>query len=108
MLTLPWYPKELAPNARVHRMVKAKAAKQYRLACYAIAKQYPAMQGHLMILFYPPNRQARDLDNCLAAIKSGLDGVADAWDINDKLFRPLTIDFADEIGGMIQITKVEL
>jgi crossover junction endodeoxyribonuclease RusA len=108
MLTLPWYPKELAPNARVHRMVKAKAAKQYRLACYAIAKNHPAMQGHLMILFYPPNRQARDLDNCLAAIKSGLDGVADAWMVNDRLFRPLTIDFANEIAGMVKITKVEV
>ena len=105
MLILPWPLKELHPNARVHRMQKAKAAKQYRAACYALAKQSKPLKGHLMILFYPPNRQPRDLDNCLAAIKSGLDGIADAWQVNDREFRPLTIDFAKEIGGMVEIRQ---
>jgi crossover junction endodeoxyribonuclease RusA len=107
MLTIPWFPAELKPNSRVFRLKKALAAKKYRQACYLLAKGHPPMSGHLKIVFYPPDRRARDLDNCLAAIKSGLDGVADAWAINDRLFRPLTIDFGDAVGGYIQIGQYE-
>jgi crossover junction endodeoxyribonuclease RusA len=103
MLTLPWFPPDLKPNARVYRLKKALAAKQYRQACYLLAKGHEPMQGHLKITFYPPDRRPRDLDNCLAAIKSGLDGIADAWGINDRLFRPLTIDFGESVGATITI-----
>jgi crossover junction endodeoxyribonuclease RusA len=106
LLTLPWPPKELSPNARVHRMVKARVAKVYRTACWALAKGHkpePALKMHIKLTFYPPNRQARDLDNCLAAVKSGLDGVADAWGINDRAFRPITIDMAEDVGGMVVV-----
>ena len=106
MLTLPWFPPDLKPNARVYRLKKAIAAKQYRQACYLLAKGHAPMQGHLRIVFYPPNRRLMDLDNCLASIKFGLDGVADAWGINDRLFRPLTIDFGDRIGGYVEISEV--
>ena len=103
MLVLPWPPKELSPNARVHRLAKARVARTYREACWALTKQSklvpPGM--HLKITFVPPTRQPRDLDNCLASIKSGLDGVADALGLNDKAFRPITIDLADSVGGMV-------
>jgi crossover junction endodeoxyribonuclease RusA len=104
MLTLPWPHKSLQPNARVHRMQKAKYAKEYRSTCYWLAKQAKPIKGHLLILFSPPTRQARDLDNCLAALKAGLDGIADAWGINDREFRPLTIDFSGQTGGFIEIS----
>jgi crossover junction endodeoxyribonuclease RusA len=105
MLTLPWPPKALSPNSRTHRLAKAKAAKAYRLACWAIAKQSgiklaPGRYA-LNLTFFPPTKQPRDLDNCLASIKAGLDGVADAWGINDRDFRPITIDLAETIGGLI-------
>ena len=107
MITLPWPPKELSPNSRTHRLAKAKAAKAYRLACWAIAKEsrikLPAGRHALKLTFFPPTRQARDLDNCLASIKSGLDGVADAWGINDRDFRPITIDMGNAIGGLIMV-----
>ena len=38
MIDLPWPPKELSPNARVHWTKKAKAAKAYRLECFILAK----------------------------------------------------------------------
>jgi crossover junction endodeoxyribonuclease RusA len=111
MLVLPWPPKELSPNARVHRLAKAKATKAYRLACWAIAKESkikpPEGLVALRLTFFAPNRQPRDLDNCLAAVKAGLDGVADAWGINDRAFRPITIDLAQEIGGMIKVELLE-
>ena len=59
---------------------------------------------HLDIEFVPPNKRAHDLDNCLAAIKAGLDGVADAWGVNDKRFA-LTIHKADRVGGMVKISR---
>ena len=105
MLVLPWPPKELSPNARVHRLAKAKAAKAYRHACWALTKeaQLVPIGMHLKITFVPPNRQPRDLDNCLASIKSGLDGVADALGLNDRAFRPITLDMAENVGGMVVI-----
>jgi crossover junction endodeoxyribonuclease RusA len=107
MLTLPWPPKELSPNARVHRLAKARVAKEYRMVCWALAKEarLTAPEGpvHLKLTFFPPTRQPRDLDNCLASIKSGLDGVADAMGINDRDFRPITIDLSSAVGGLVLV-----
>jgi crossover junction endodeoxyribonuclease RusA len=107
MIILPWPPKELSPNARVHRQAKAKQAKAYRESCFWLTKEaQERLSGgrvHLTITFVPPDRRARDLDNMLASIKSGLDGMADALGVNDKIFRPVTLDVADEIGGMVRI-----
>ena len=107
MITLPWPPKELNPNARVHRMVKAKYAAVYKQECWAIAKQSgvvaPKGNIHLKIIFYTPNKQRRDLDNMHSAMKSGLDGVALALGIDDQRFRPVTLDVANIIGGMVKI-----
>jgi crossover junction endodeoxyribonuclease RusA len=111
MLVLPWPPKELSPNARVHRLAKARAAKAYRHACWVLTKEAGVSLGdlpmHLKITFVPPTRQARDLDNCLAAIKSGIDGMADALKVNDRDFRPLTVDIAPDIGGMVVVEFLE-
>jgi crossover junction endodeoxyribonuclease RusA len=38
-----------------------------------------------------PDKRHRDADNCLAASKAGLDGVADALIVDDKRFQPITI-----------------
>ena len=111
MLVLPWPPKELSPNARVHRLAKARAAKAYRHACWALTKQSGVtLSGtpvHVQVTFVPPTKQARDLDNCLAAIKSGLDGVADALKVNDKDFRPITIDIRHEVAGQVIVEFLE-
>jgi crossover junction endodeoxyribonuclease RusA len=108
-LALPWPPRALSPNSRNHWAVVSGAKKRYRLACFMLARQtewvFPE-EGpiHLDIEFVPPNKRAHDLDNCLAAIKAGLDGVADAWGVNDKRFA-LTIHKADRVGGMVKITR---
>jgi crossover junction endodeoxyribonuclease RusA len=51
----------------------------------------------------PPDRRARDLDNMLASIKSGLDGLADALEANDRRFRYGLIDVADDVRGMVKV-----
>jgi Holliday junction resolvase RusA-like endonuclease len=45
----------------------------------------------LSITFVQPDKRARDRDNLLAALKPSLDGVADALDVNDSQFNPITI-----------------
>lgn len=108
-ITLPWPPKELSPNARLHWSKKSKAAKGYRHACYMLAIQSGAKAGipwvgdiHLWIDFYPPDRRHRDDDNMIAAFKAGRDGLADALGVDDKRFR--THQYVKEqIGGMVKI-----
>lgn len=92
VITLPWPSSALSPNARGHWSKKAKAAKAYRQACWAITKQSGfdvdwAGDAYLWLTFIPPDRRARDDDNLVAAFKSGRDGVADALGIDDKRFR---------------------
>ena len=42
----------------------------------------------LLITFCPPTKARRDIDNMLASIKAALDGVAEAWGVDDSRFRP--------------------
>ena len=106
-LTLPWPPKELSPNARIHWSKLAKAKKAYRAACAWTAteqgvRRIEAERLHLTITFVPPNRRAHDLDNCLARMKSGLDGLADVLGVDDRHWK-LEIDRSDEIGGFVRV-----
>ena len=106
-LTLPWPPKELSPNARLHWRAVAKAKKAYRAACGWTAKEQGARRIeagklHLTLTFVPPNRRAFDLDNALARMKSGLDGLADVLGVDDKHWS-LSIARAEEIGGFVRV-----
>lgn len=106
---LPWPPKELSPNAALHWAKKSKKKKEYRTTCWALTLEakLAATEGEKIkmdITFYPPDKRHRDADNMVAAIKSGLDGVADALKVNDRKFLPSFI-FSEEVKGMV---KVEL
>lgn len=90
-LRLPWPPKELSPNARVHWSKRSRAAKAYRRDCALLvrAASIAAPDSEriaLWIEFFPPDRRQRDDDNLLAAFKAGRDGIADALGVNDKRF----------------------
>lgn len=107
MITLPWPPKELSPNARLHWSKLARAKKAYRAVCALQAraqgaKTITAKKLHLSLTFYPPTRRAFDLDNSLARMKSGLDGLADVLGVDDKHWS-LSIARAEEIGGMVKV-----
>lgn len=111
-LTLPWPPTALSPNTRQHWSALARAKKSYRAACAWTAKEQGArpmvaQRLHLTITFVPPNRRAHDLDNCLARIKSGLDGLADVLGVDDKHWT-LTISKADTVGGMVKVAIAEV
>lgn len=107
VVVLPWPPKELSPNARLHWARLAKAKKAYRAACawQAKAQGVHAMKAdklHLTLTFYAPTRRAFDLDNALARCKAGLDGLCDVLGVDDSKWS-LTIRKADTIGGFVRV-----
>jgi crossover junction endodeoxyribonuclease RusA len=57
----------------------------------------------LTIVFVAPDKRHRDRDNLLSALKSSLDGVADAMRVNDSQFNPITIsrEFGAKPGSVI-------
>jgi crossover junction endodeoxyribonuclease RusA len=107
-LLLPWPPKILSPNARAHWATKSKAAKAYRSACFLLCTQAgiitPAARALLSLEFIPPDRRRRDDDNCVAAFKSGRDGVAQALGIDDSRFvTQLQISPETIKGGAVRV-----
>jgi crossover junction endodeoxyribonuclease RusA len=66
----------------------------------------PGAEVELTITFIQPDRRARDRDNLLAACKPMLDGVADALDINDSQFEPVTI--RREYGSKPGAVRIEI
>lgn len=108
MLTLPWPPAGLSPNARTHWAKLAKLKRQYREACAWTA----TLQGataladgsklHLTLTFVPPSRREYDLDNALAGMKAGLDGLADVLRVDDRHWS-LTICKGEGIGGFVRV-----
>ena len=106
-LVLPWPPKELSPNYSGHWAPKASAKKKYRFAVRMLALQVKwvmAKKGpiDLEIEFYPPDNRHRDRDNIIGSFKNGQDGLADAWKVNDKRFRPV-YKFSDQKLGMVKV-----
>ena len=107
LLTLPWPPTALSPNTRQHWSALARAKKACRTECAWQAKAQgaraiDAAKLHVSLVFVPPNRRAFDLDNMLARMKSGLDGLCDVPGVDDSKWS-LSIAKADEIGGMVRV-----
>lgn len=112
-VTFPWPDKGLSPNARLHRMAKAKLIKKaWGDACWLAMASLPAgkvwhTDCHLSITFHPPDKRRRDLDNQLASCKAMLDGLASAMKVDDYGFT-LTLRRGDPVkGGAVVITITE-
>lgn len=109
IIRLPWPHRCMWPNSRVDRRQSSGVRKKYRQASAwatleAGFRKMRWQQAHLVVTFHPPDRRKRDLDNMLAAIKSGLDGVSDALGIDDSRFE-ITIRRGDVVkGGEVRIT----
>lgn len=97
VFVLPWPPRQLSPNVRQHWSLLAKVKRRYRQACWAsVLQQKVKLPGsgpwRLELQFGAPDRSARDDDNLVAMMKAGIDGIADAFQIDDrdlKLAAPL-------------------
>jgi len=109
IITLPWPSPILSPNSRAHWRQKAKATATYRRDCTIIAQGAGARQLQwagmaVSLRFCPPDRRARDLDNMLAAMKAGLDGLASATGVDDSLWT-ITIAKGEPLkGGAVEVS----
>ena len=58
----------------------------------------------LELVFVTPDQRSYDRDNLVARMKSGLDGLADALNIDDKRFTALAARVStDTIGGFVRV-----
>lgn len=112
---LSWPPKELSPNSRTYWRRKAEVAKKYRTdACWltrALAKcnVMPFVEADKLLVsmtFFPPSNRKRDLDNLIASMKSGLDGVADGLMVNDSKFN-LSAELCEQCGPAAVLVTVD-
>lgn len=104
---LPWPPNGLSPNARLHWAALSKLKKQYREACrlQVLAQGAQPMEADRLdvkFTFFPPSRRRIDIDNCIARMKSGIDGVSDALGVDDSRWS-MNFELSDQIGGLIRI-----
>ena len=107
-ISLPWPPKELSPNARVDRRAATSRRRAYRDAGFWLAHKasLPIEAGSRLVLtFHPPDNRRRDLDNMLASIKSGLDGIAQASGCDDSGWS-LTLERGEPVKGGAVIVRV--
>lgn len=52
---------------------------------------------NLEVIFYRPQNRNYDRDNLLARMKSGIDGMCDAFEIDDRRFVSVTIRVGNQI-----------
>lgn len=109
IIDLPYPHKALWPNGRAHFMAKGREVKKHR--DWAHVATLAAMGGN-RFAFTPPlaiNIEVRgrsrgalpDADNCVAASKVYLDGIADALKVNDRYFAAPTITYGPRTSRFI-------
>lgn len=98
IISLPWPSSDLSPNKRQHWAAKSKAVAKYRDMCrttamlQSVRQRMPKGPWQVSMLFFPPDNRRYDMDNLLARMKAGLDGVCDALKVNDVDFKRTTIE----------------
>lgn len=94
-LILPYPPSELNPNKRLHWAAKTKIKNTEKEIGYSLTLTHRGqIKGDvaLSLIFHASTNRSYDLDNALASCKAVVDGMAAGLGINDKQFRPITID----------------
>jgi hypothetical protein len=102
VIALPWMDyQHLAPN-RANRtggtFARREAARQARHLAHMLALSKRSDGGRmpanpkLHIEFYPPDGIHRDNDGLLSSVKPYLDGICEAFGIDDYTINPVTVD----------------
>lgn len=102
IVRLPWPDSRLMPNRKNGKswVSTSKIKTQQRAAAYLCTKAALSLSGDqawkeyipLSLLYMPPDKRHRDLDNLHAGSKAILDGMAQALGIDDSRFRPVLVD----------------
>lgn len=108
-LTMPWPSlKPLSPNWRGHWSGRARARRKFREAWFwtALEQRARPLVGverlTVSLIFYPPDKRARDIDNLLGSCKAGLDGLADVLKVDDSKWA-IKIEMGDTVGGFVRV-----
>ena len=111
-IILPWPEIDTSLNARIHWAKRSSAARDAQLIGIVAANE--AYQGRLLhvthptrIIFHPPDKRRRDLDNLLARLKKQLDGICRAYCIDDHLLHPITLDWGEMRYGGAVVVEIE-
>lgn len=84
-MKFPYPPKELNPNEKVHWGTASRKTKIYRENCFYLARSMTPSLA-LKVTIHPPDKRKRDVQNTIAACKALVDGIQDAWGIDDSQF----------------------
>jgi crossover junction endodeoxyribonuclease RusA len=101
IIDLPWPPRDLQPNARVHWTRRHRATKAAREWAHWVCHQLgpiEADQINVTLTFFPPDNRRRDIDNMLAASKALIDGVAQSLEVDDSKWA-ITLRRGDVVKG---------
>ncbi len=110
MIVLPFPHKILWPNGsmgnpRTRAAIAKKAKNEAAWAAKAATVRIGDSPIPVHITVCPKSRgPAPDRDNCVAAAKAYLDGIASAIGINDRHFAAPTVTISTERTGQFQIT----
>jgi crossover junction endodeoxyribonuclease RusA len=99
-ITLPYPPPSLSPNARKHYMAKARAFKAYKNDClWALKTEVRLHEGiKWRLVFCPPSKRRRDIDNAIASFKAGIDALSAVTGVDDSKFE-LTFAWGEVVKG---------
>tara|TARA_S200002703_G_scaffold160089_1_gene176871 strand:+ start:654 stop:1085 length:432 start_codon:yes stop_codon:yes gene_type:complete len=92
LIELPWPTKNCLPNTGAHPVARTRARKALRQRAGAMAvlqSELPSGLVRCTLVFNPPDKRGRDLDNLVAGMKGALDGLFDANDRDDGDIRYL-------------------
>ena len=113
-ITLPWPDKILNPNVKAHWAVKAEVTKEAKKWAYWMTGtemnwvQLEAIKDWLLeIVFFPPDKRKRDLDNLHRQCKPYQDGVCDKLDIDDSRIKRIVLEWGEVVKGGKVVLRLE-
>lgn len=109
MLRMPWPPKELSPNSRKQHRYTTEQRANFKAAWWAVFQESRHIKttNHLRLTFCPPCARRRDMDNMLASIKSGLDGLSTAVMTDDSNWDFTLIRGPKEAHGAVYVEFID-
>ncbi len=113
IIELPWPPRELSPNARVHWTTKAEATQiaEAQGCCLTWGADFDDWQPSDFYMshytFHPPDRRKRDIDNFTAMMKPFQDGVFSALGVDDSRIKKAVQEWGDVFKGGKVVLRLE-